>query len=89
MTCSWRSVAYRLVHDDKEASIQWIYLAVIPLLAAATIRFALRSCEIVSMPLPGFNVGVPLITVGCRLDTAVGGLFLPRFPTTHDGLMLN
>jgi putative membrane protein len=56
--------------------MRWIYLAVIVLIAAATIIFALQNLEIVTMSFLGFNARVPLavlVAVAYLLGTATGG----------------
>ena len=40
--------------------MRWIYLAVIILIAAAAVIFALQNFEIVAMSFLGFNARVPL-----------------------------
>jgi putative membrane protein len=88
--------------DDKEAPMRWIYLAVIILLAAATIIFAAQNLEIVTISFLGSNARVPLallVTVTYllgALGAATGGTpvraaapTVRRVETKHDGLVLN
>jgi lipopolysaccharide assembly protein A len=53
--------------------MRWIYLAVIILVAAATIIFALQNLEIVTMSFLGFNAHLPLaLLVGVVLPPGCG-----------------
>jgi uncharacterized integral membrane protein len=62
-----------LLIDDEETPMRWIYLAVIILIAAAAIIFALQNFEIVAMSLLGFNVGVPLALLVQLMSVAEAG----------------
>ena len=56
--------------------MRWIYLAVVILIAAAAIIFALQNFEIVTMSFLGFNARVPLallVVVTYLLGAATGG----------------
>ena len=56
--------------------MRWIYIAVIILIAAAAIIFALQNFEIVTMSFLGFNARVPLallVAVAYLLGAATGG----------------
>jgi putative membrane protein len=84
--------------DDEETPMRWIYLAVIVLIAAATIVFALQNFEIVTMSFLGFNGRVPLalvVAVAYLLGTATGGSpraaasIVRRVETKHRGFILN
>ena len=68
--------------------MRWIYLAVIILIAAATIIFALQNFEIVTMSFLGFNARVPLaVLVGVVyiLGTATGGSLFARLRRSYEG----
>ena len=66
----------------------WIYLAVIILIAAATIIFALQNLEIVTMSFLGFNARVPLavlVAVAYLLGTATGGSLFALLRRSYEG----
>jgi hypothetical protein len=85
--------------DDEETPMRWIYLAVIILIAAAAIIFALQNFEIVTMSFLGFNARVPLaLLVARRLPPRHGDGRQPvraaasivrRVETKHCGFILN
>jgi uncharacterized integral membrane protein len=68
--------------------MRWIYLAVIILIAAATIIFALQNFEIVTMSFLGFNARVPLavlVGVVCILGAATGGSLFALLRRSYEG----
>ena len=68
--------------------MRWIYLAVIILIAAAAIIFALQNFEIVTMSFLGFNVRVPLallVAVAYLLGTATGGSLFALLRRSYEG----
>ncbi len=68
--------------------MRWIYLAVIILIAAATIIFALQNFEIVTMSFLGFNARVPLaVSVGVvyLLGAATGGSLFALLRRSYEG----
>ena len=68
--------------------MRWIYLAVIILIAAATIIFALQNFEIVTMSFLGFNARVPLaVLVGVIyiLGAATGGSLFALLRRSYEG----
>jgi lipopolysaccharide assembly protein A len=68
--------------------MRWIYLAVIILIAAATIIFALQNFEIVTMSFLGFNARVPLaVLVGVVyiLGAATGGSLFALLRRSYEG----
>jgi lipopolysaccharide assembly protein A len=68
--------------------MRWIYLAVIILIAAATIIFALQNFEIVTMSFLGFNARVPLavlVAVAYLLGTATGGSLFALLRRSYEG----
>ena len=68
--------------------MRWIYLAVIILIAAATIIFALQNFEIVTMSFLGFNARVPLaVLVGVVyiLGAATGGSLFALLRRSYQG----
>ena len=68
--------------------MRWIYLAVIILIAAAAIIFALQNFEIVTMSFLGFNARVPLaVLVGVVyiLGTATGGSLFALLRRSYEG----
>ena len=70
----------------------WIYLAVIILIAAAAIIFALQNFEIVTMSFLGFNVRVPLallVAVAYLLGTATGGSLFALLRRSYEGSRRN
>jgi lipopolysaccharide assembly protein A len=74
--------------DDEETPMRWIYLAVIILIAAAAIIFALQNFEIVTMSFLGFNVRVPLallVAVAYLLGTATGGSLFALLRRSYEG----
>jgi putative membrane protein len=76
------------VIDDKEAPVRWIYLAVIILLAAATIIFALQNFEIVTISFLGFNSRVPLallVVIVYLLGAATGGSLFALLRRSYEG----
>jgi uncharacterized integral membrane protein len=78
--------------DDEEAPMRWIYLAVIILIAAAAIIFALQNFEIVTMSFLGFNARVPLallVAVAYLLGTATGGSLFALLRRSYEGSRRN
>jgi uncharacterized integral membrane protein len=74
--------------DDKEATVRWIYLAVILLFAAATIVFALQNLEIVTMSFLGANVRVPLallVAIAYLAGAATGGSLFALLRRSYEG----
>jgi uncharacterized integral membrane protein len=74
--------------DDEETPMRWIYLAVIILIAAAAIIFALQNFEIVTMSFLGFNARVPLallVAVAYLLGTATGGSLFALLRRSYEG----
>jgi putative membrane protein len=74
--------------DDEETPMRWIYLAVIILIAAAAIIFALQNSEIVTMSFLGFNTRVPLallVAVAYLLGTATGGSLFALLRRSYEG----
>jgi lipopolysaccharide assembly protein A len=68
--------------------MRWIYLAVIILLAAATIIFALQNLEIVTMSFIGFNARLPLallVGVVYLLGAATGGSLFALLRRSYEG----
>ena len=68
--------------------MRWIYLAVIILIAAAAIIFALQNFEIVTMSFLGFNVRAPLallVAVAYLLGTATGGSLFALLRRSYEG----
>ena len=68
--------------------MRWIYLAVIILIAAATIIFALQNFEIVTMSFLGFNARVPLavsVAVVYLLGAATGGSLFALLRRSYEG----
>jgi len=68
--------------------MRWIYLAVIILITAAAIIFALQNFEIVTMSFLGFNVRVPLallVAVAYLLGTATGGSLFALLRRSYEG----
>jgi lipopolysaccharide assembly protein A len=68
--------------------MRWIYLAVIILIAAATIIFALQNFEIVTMSFLGFNARVPLallVGVVYILGAATGGSLFALLRRSYEG----
>ena len=68
--------------------MRWIYLAVIVLIAAAAIIFALQNLEIVTMSFLGFNARVPLavlVAVAYLLGTATGGSLFALLRRSYEG----
>ena len=68
--------------------MRWIYLAVIILITAAAIIFALQNFEIVTMSFLGFNVRVPLallVAVAYLLGTATGGILFALLRRSYEG----
>ena len=68
--------------------MRWIYLAVIILVAAATIIFALQNLEIVTMSFLGFNAHLPLaLLVGAvhLLSAATGGSLFALLRRSYQG----
>ena len=65
-----------------------IYLAVIILIAAAAIIFALQNFEIVTMSFLGFNARAPLallVAVAYLLGTATGGSLFALLRRSYEG----
>jgi putative membrane protein len=74
--------------DDEETPMRWIYLAVIILIAAAAIIFALQNFEIVTMSFLSFNARVPLallVAVAYLLGTATGGSLFALLRRSYEG----
>jgi uncharacterized integral membrane protein len=68
--------------------MRWIYLAVIILIAAATIIFALQNFEIVTMSFLGLNARVPLavlVAVVYILGAATGGSLFALLRRSYEG----
>jgi lipopolysaccharide assembly protein A len=68
--------------------MRWIYLAVIILLAAATIIFALQNFEIVTISFLGFNARVPLallVAIVYLLGAATGGSLFALLRRSYQG----
>jgi putative membrane protein len=68
--------------------MRWIYLAVTILMAAATIIFALRNFEIVTVSFLGFNARVPLallVAVAYLLGAATGGSLFALLRRSYEG----
>ena len=68
--------------------MRWIYLAVIILIAAAAIIFALQNFEIVTMSFLGFNARVPqalLVAVVYLLGAATGGSLFALLRRSYQG----
>ena len=68
--------------------MRWIYLAVIVLIAAAAIIFALQNFEIVTMSFLGFNARVPLallVAVAYLLGAATGGSLFALLRRSYQG----
>jgi lipopolysaccharide assembly protein A len=77
-----------LLIGDKEAPLRWIYLAVIILLAAATIIFAAQNLEIVTISFLGSNARVPLallVAVTYLLGAATGGSLFALLRRSYEG----
>jgi putative membrane protein len=74
--------------DDEETPMRWIYLAVIILIAAAAIIFALQNFEIVTMSFLGFNARVPLallVAVAYLVGMATGGSLFALLRRSYEG----
>jgi putative membrane protein len=74
--------------DDEETPMRWIYLAVIILIAAAAIIFALQNFEIVTMSFLGFNARVPLallVAVAYLLGMATGSSLFALLRRSYQG----
>ena len=68
--------------------MRWIYLAVIILLAAAAIIFAVQNLEIVTMTFLGINARVPLallVAVAYLLGAATGGSLFALLRRSYAG----
>ena len=68
--------------------MRWIYLAVVILIAAATIIFTLQNFEIVTMSFLGFNARVPLavlVAVVYILGAATGGSLFALLRRSYEG----
>jgi uncharacterized integral membrane protein len=68
--------------------MRWFYLALIVLLAAATIIFALQNFEIVTMSFLGWNLRVPLallVAVVYLLGAATGGSLFALLRRSYTG----
>jgi putative membrane protein len=68
--------------------MRWIYLAVIILVAAATIIFALQNLEIVTMSFLGFNANLQLallVGVAYLLGAATGGSVFALLRRSYQG----
>ena len=68
--------------------MRWIYLAVMILVAAATIVFALQNLEIVTMSFLGLNAHLPLaLLVGIiyLLGAATGGSLFALLRRSYEG----
>ena len=72
--------------------MRWIYLAVIVLIAVATIIFALQNLEIVTMSFLGFNARVPLallVAITYLLGAATGGSLFALLRRSYEGSRRN
>ncbi len=72
--------------------MRWIYLAIIILLAVATIIFALQNFEIVTMSFLGFNARLPLallVVVAYLLGAATGGSLFALLRRSYEGSRRN
>jgi uncharacterized integral membrane protein len=68
--------------------MRWFYLALIVLLAAATIIFALQNFEIVTISFLGWNLRVPLallVAVVYLLGAATGGSLFALLRRSYTG----
>ena len=68
--------------------MRWIYLAVIIVVAAATIIFALQNFEIVTISFLGSNVRVPLallVAIVYLLGAATGGGLFALLRRSYEG----
>jgi len=68
--------------------MRWVYLAVIILLAVATIVFALQNLEIVTMSFLGVNARVPLallVAIAYLLGAATGGSLFALLRRSYEG----
>jgi uncharacterized integral membrane protein len=68
--------------------MRWIYLAVIILVAAATIIYALQNLDIVTMSFIGFNARLPLallVGVAYLLGAATGGSLFALLRRSYEG----
>jgi lipopolysaccharide assembly protein A len=68
--------------------MRWIYLAVIILVAAATLIFALQNLEIVTMSFLGFNADLPLALLAgvlYLLGAATGGSLFALLRRSYEG----
>ena len=68
--------------------MRWIYLAVIILVAAATIIYALQNLDIVTMSFIGFNARLPLallVGVVYLLGAATGGSLFALLRRSYEG----
>jgi lipopolysaccharide assembly protein A len=68
--------------------MRWFYLAVIILVAATKIIFALQNLEIVTMSFLGFNAHLPLALldgVVYLLGAATGGSLFALFRRSYEG----
>ena len=68
--------------------MRWIYLAVIILVAAATVIFALQNLEIVTVSFIGFNARLPLallVGVVYLLGAATGGSLFALLRRSYEG----
>jgi uncharacterized integral membrane protein len=68
--------------------MRWFYLALIVLLAAATIIFALQNFEIVTMSFLGWNLRVPLallVIIVYLLGAATGGSLFALLRRSYTG----
>ena len=68
--------------------MRWIYLAVIILIAAVTIIFALQNFEIVTMSFLNVNARVPLallVAVTYLLGAATGGSLFALLRRSYEG----
>ena len=68
--------------------MRWIYLAVIILIAAATIIFALQNFEIVTMSFLSFNARAPLallVAIVYLVGAATGGSLFALLRRSYEG----
>jgi lipopolysaccharide assembly protein A len=68
--------------------MRWIYLAIVILLVAATVIFALQNFEIVTVSLFGFDARVPLAllaAIAYLLGTATGGSLFALLRRSYAG----
>ena len=82
------STGIKIDSSTKEVLVRWIYLAIIILLAVATIVFALQNFEIVTVSLFGFDARVPLallVAIVYLLGAATGGSLFALLRRSYAG----